>query len=211
MKKTTSQKILDMLNEAKFATMKKSINKLTGSDKMPIATTGVTNQDITDIPNEWKAVVKKAIDLRAFTLNWHSEKVSEIPDIVFDRLSEVADSIEMVDLSDQLFSEIPEGIKQFKNVVKLYLHHNKIKALSPFVFNFKRLETLHISHNLISEIPSSIGKLENLKFIEMQKNKITELPDELSKLKKLVEISYDGKLISHLPITNPNVYINNGI
>jgi len=202
MKKTTSQRILDILNEAKYATLHSKHRFQDQRDVMPIVNSVINNQHVTDVPEEWKIAVKVALDTGTLMLN--NKNVSEIPDIVFDKLSVVANAINTVNLSHNSFNEIPERIKEFKNIEKLFLQHNKIKVLSQFVFNFKKLTTLYISNNDLTEIPSGIGELENLKFLEMKKNKITKLPTELSKLKKLIEITYDGRLISHLPIANPN-------
>ncbi|QXP53092.1 leucine-rich repeat domain-containing protein [Cellulophaga sp. HaHa_2_1] len=107
--------------------------------------------------------------------------------------------ITSLDLSNSNLAEVPEIIKDFKNLKVLKLSKNSISKLPNWIGSLKHLETLEIELNKLEGLPEDIGKLSKLETIWLSNNNIKELPDSFCDLKSLTTLSIENNELSHLP------------
>ena len=77
-----------------------------------------------------------------------SENLNTFPDAIFD----LADSLEILDLSNNHLSQLPDDL-----------------------YRLKKLRIVFCSNNRFTELPSVLGKCENLEMIGFKTNQITIL------------------------------------
>lgn len=105
-------------------------------------------------------------------------------DTTFDILSSNR-SIQSLDLSDNLFPNIPTSIRQFKNVKALWLDGNRLKEIPKEVKQLPKLEKLIIWDNLITEIHLDSTDFPALEHIELVWNYIQDFPTDFQHIKTL--------------------------
>jgi len=95
--------------------------------------------------------------------------------------------LRILNLSDSLFTELPEAIFEIKSLIELRLTGLPISKLDKRVKELKNLEYLSLSSTKIVELPAEICELKSLS--KLESSKLTSpLPDnfgELSSLKSL--------------------------
>lgn len=74
-----------------------------------------------------------------------------------------------------------------------------IRALSNSLFNYMFLEKLYLNHNKLKAVPSSIGQLRKLGHLDLSGNEITELPEEIGMLSNLKKLYLFDNNIRSLP------------
>ena len=77
-----------------------------------------------------------------------------------------------VDLSQNLFTKIPEGILSLTNLKRLNLGSNEIDEVSPDIEKWAHLETLILSRNKIKSLPPGLCKLLKLKKLYLCDNQL---------------------------------------
>ena len=126
-------------------------------------------------------------------------KLDQVP----DALTKMTD-IEVLDLSDNELAELPEGLKNLKQLTTLVLSGNKLEELPRIVCQLKTLKTLEAAYNTISRLPDSISNLHQLTTLNMSYNELEEIPEELCQLKKLTTLDITSNPIKRIAteITN---------
>ncbi|WP_158978541.1 leucine-rich repeat domain-containing protein [Cellulophaga sp. L1A9] len=107
--------------------------------------------------------------------------------------------ITSLDLSNSNLAEVPEIIKDFKNLKVLKLSNNSISKLPNWIGSLNHLETLEIELNNLEGLPEDIGKLSKLKTIWLSGNNIKVLPDSFCDLISLTTLSIENNELTHLP------------
>ncbi|XP_037930442.1 plant intracellular Ras-group-related LRR protein 7-like, partial [Teleopsis dalmanni] len=90
----------------------------------------------------------------------------------------------ILNLSKHSLKEVPEMIREYSFLVKLYLHVNEISTL-PSISNLTNLKILTLDFNQLQEFPVAVCSLENLRFLNISHNNIEEIPKEIGELKFL--------------------------
>ncbi|KAJ5136279.1 Glucose-repressible alcohol dehydrogenase transcriptional effector [Penicillium atrosanguineum] len=75
---------------------------------------------------------------------------------------------------------------------KLYLNHNKLKALPSTIGQLRKLTHLDLSGNELTELPEEIGMLSHLKKLYLFDNNIRNLPYEMGYLYRLETLGIEG-------------------
>lgn len=109
------------------------------------------------------------------------------------------DSVFKLDLSKQKRKEVPEQIRQFKNLQVLKLSKNNLTEIPEWIGEFKNLQVLDLSYNKLKAIPSGIGNCRQLVFLGLNRNLIETLPREIGNLKALEVIEMWDNEVQYLP------------
>ncbi len=133
--------------------------------------------------------------LKNFTMN--NNVLETIPhEISFLR------SVTLIELSNNQLVEIPDdALQDMHSLERLYLHHNKLKAI-PNLRNCLNLKELHIGFNFVEEFTAeNIENLPNVTTLDLRDNKIPLLPDEIINLQGLERLDVSNNDLSTLPFT----------
>jgi hypothetical protein len=127
-------------------------------------------------------------------------------------------SLEILFLSDNKFTKVPDLIKKLKklrvlsmkgnlltelttenlpvsSLVWLILTNNRIAKINADIKDLKLLRKLMLSHNNLSEIPIELGECKDLELVRLSDNNLEKLPTDLLLLPKLGWISVAGNPI----------------
>ncbi|KAK7208006.1 hypothetical protein BZA70DRAFT_272711 [Myxozyma melibiosi] len=101
----------------------------------------------------------------------------------------VEESQEIIDLSDLGLTEIPQEIKDLKDLVTMNAKDGTLGS---------RIQ-LFLGRNRIAKVPSFLFGLENLTVLILRTNKLTYLPPAIERLKNLVELGLNGNRLEYFP------------
>lgn len=136
-------------------------------------------------------------------------------------LFELADTLEILDLSNnQLshlpnnfgdfkklkiaffsennFTEFPEVLSQCPNLTMIGFKSNQINTISERAFP-EHLQWLILTNNQINHLPKSIGKYSRLQKVALAGNQLKELPNEMANCKNLELLRISANQLSQFP------------
>lgn len=144
------------------------------------------------------------------------ENLSEFPNKIFD----LADSLEILDLSNNklttipnlekltklkiaffsynLFTELPNAFKGCKNLYMLGLKGNKIEFIEEDILPLS-ISWLILTDNKIKKLPNSIGDLTKLQKFPLAGNRLTTLPYTMQKCKNLELLRLSANNLEEIP------------
>ncbi|XP_034947949.1 leucine-rich repeat-containing protein 57 [Chelonus insularis] len=128
-------------------------------------------------------------------LNISNRKMMEIP----ANMKMLAPMLRTLDLSQNLFKEIPDEIGIYVILKQLNLSHNKLSALPEAMGALVKLEILNASCNQISRLPDSLSKLTHLKQVNLSDNQIAEFPLMFCGLKHLDVLDISKNKLTCVP------------
>ena len=145
-----------------------------------------------------------------------SENLTTFPEKIFD----LAESLEILDLSNNqlasipnleklthlkiaffsynLFTEIPSAFKECKNLYMLGLKGNQIELFDEGILPFS-VSWLILTDNKLTRLPQSIGDLTKLQKFPLAGNQLTALPDTMQKCKNLELLRLSANNLTHIP------------
>lgn len=103
-----------------------------------------------------------------------------------------------LDFGGQGLRAIASSLFNYNFLEKLYLNHNKLKALPPAIGQMRKLTHLDLSGNDLTEIPEEIGMLSNLKTLLLFDNNIRTLPYEMGYLYRLDTLGIEGNPLNEV-------------
>jgi hypothetical protein len=120
---------------------------------------------------------------------------------------ELADSLEILDLSNNKLSQLPDDLDRLQKMRILFLSNNQFDAIPEVLASCPKLEMISfkssglkqvgenvlpidtrwliLTDNAISKLPDSMGKLHRLQKLALAGNQLTELPESMSACKNL--------------------------
>ncbi|CAH1254418.1 LRRK1 [Branchiostoma lanceolatum] len=109
------------------------------------------------------------------------------------------EKLKVLDLSHNQLPELPDAIKNIKDLSRLILNHNKVKLL-PNPWGCP-LEILDASHNLLRTLPASLEFFwsDTLKYLVLNNNKLDEIRWEVCRLKSLTELNVSRNRLEKFP------------
>jgi len=107
------------------------------------------------------------------------------------------DSVFILTLMDDI-SELPEEIKELKNLKSLSIYDNEIKQLPEYLPEIGLIE-LNLSKNGLTSIPEVIFKCLTLKKIDLHSNELKEIDPRFFNLQHLEEMDLGGNSLSKIP------------
>ena len=143
--------------------------------------------------------------------------LTHFPKEIFD----LADSLEVLDLSHNQLSSLPDNLPQLYNLKVIFLTNNQFEVvpevlarcprLSMISFKSNHLTTLSatalppqtrwliLTNNQLTTLPGSLGKLSKLQKLMLTGNRLQTLPEELSACLNLELIRIAANQLSALP------------
>ncbi|KAG8536770.1 hypothetical protein GDO81_025710 [Engystomops pustulosus] len=89
--------------------------------------------------------------------------------------------LERLDLGNNEFSELPEGVEQIQNLKELWIDNNSLQTMSGSIGKLKQLIYLDMSKNRIESIDMEVSGCESLEDLLLSSNLLQHLPDSLGK------------------------------
>lgn len=145
-----------------------------------------------------------------------SENLSVFPEEIFD----LADTLEILDLSNNLLSSLPEDISRLTNLKIAFFSNNRFTAVPSFKgckhlymvgFKSNQIETfeeevlpdtiswLILTDNRLKSLPNSIGKLHKLQKCALAGNRLETLPDEMAMCRNLELLRLSANNLQAIP------------
>ncbi len=97
------------------------------------------------------------------------------------------------------WKELPESIREFKQLQKLWLFGCRLHSLPDWLSELSDMRELHLGHNQLADVPSSLGRCEKLATLLLNYNQLTDLPASLGRLRNLEVLVLDGNRLTNLP------------
>ncbi|KAJ5631106.1 uncharacterized protein N7484_011206 [Penicillium longicatenatum] len=103
-----------------------------------------------------------------------------------------------IDFGGQGLRAISTSLFGYEFLEKIYLNHNKLKALPSAIGQLRKLTHLDLSGNELTELPEEIGMLTNLKKLYLFDNNIRTLPYEMGYLYRLETLGIEGNPLNEV-------------
>ncbi len=110
----------------------------------------------------------------------------------------LADSLEVLDLSNNKLNSLPNELKQLKKLKIFFASNNDFESLPEVLGECPQLEMVGFKSNKISHIPEK-ALPSRLRWLILTENKITELPDSIGERARLQKLALAGNRLKHLP------------
>lgn len=123
-----------------------------------------------------------------------SENLSSFP---LEILS-LADSLEILDLSNNQLTSIPDEIKQLKKLKILFASNNQFETLPASLGQCENLEMIGFKTNKIKQVPAE-SLPAKLRWLILTDNQITSLPNTLGQCSRMQKLALAGNQITELP------------
>ena len=136
----------------------------------------------------------KAGKLKGITQLKISENLSSFPLEIFD----LAETLEVLDLSHNLLTDIPEGISCLKKLKIAFFSFNRLKSVPSSLMSCNKLYMLGLKANQIETFDEDILPL-SISWLILTDNRLKTLPRSIGKLSKLQKFPLAGNQLSHLP------------
>jgi hypothetical protein len=124
--------------------------------------------------------------------------LTEFPMEILD----LADSLELLVLSNNRLSELPEAFSQLKKLKIVFFNQNSFETFPTVLAHCPQLSMISFKSNQLKEIPtgSLSGSLApNLRWLILTDNQLTALPTEMGGLTRLQKLMLAGNALQALP------------
>ena len=122
-----------------------------------------------------------------------SENLTSFPEEIF----ELADTLEILDLSNNILSSLPEEINRLTKLKIAFFSNNRFISVPSFK-GCENLTMLGFKSNIIEEFDEDILPL-SIRWLILTDNKLTKLPRSIGKLDQLQKFPLAGNQIEKLP------------
>lgn len=123
-----------------------------------------------------------------------SEQLTELPREILT----LSDSLEILDVSNNLLCELPEWLTELPKLKIVFASNNRFTRLPPVLGQCKQLEMVGFKSNQIVRVAE--GSLpEQLRWLILTDNQIEQLPESLGYRPRLQKLALAGNKIRALP------------
>lgn len=123
-----------------------------------------------------------------------TENLTQFPTEIFD----LADSLEILDLSNNQLNELPQDLGRLHQLKILFCSNNQFTCLPDMLSSCPQLEMIGFKSNQIVEVPATSLPLKT-RWLILTDNKISQLPEKLGELKRLEKLALAGNKLTQLP------------
>ena len=128
-----------------------------------------------------------------------SEALAEFPREIF----QLADSLEILNLSDNALSELPPDLHRLKHLRVLFCSNNRFTELPTSLGECQQLSMVVFKTNRIEQIPAA-ALPPNLRWLTLTDNRIETLPEALGECRDLQKLLLAGNRLRNLPSSLAN-------
>jgi len=158
--------------------------------------TGLKKLDVNDVDSTYLQQITSELKNLEY-LGLHGT-ITEIP----ESIKELKNLLKL-DLSYNDISKLPDDMSVLENIVYLDLTINEIVEIPETIKQLNNLETFKISSkygsSTLNEIPENLKYLENLKELEITNENIKEIPDYIKEFKNLKYLDLSDNYITEIP------------
>ena len=123
-----------------------------------------------------------------------SEELTEIPEEVF----QLADTLEVLDLSGNKLTTLPETFSSLKKLRILFLSNNDFSIFPDILSSLSNLDIVGFKANKIEKIAEK-SIPTSLRWLILTDNRIEKLPASIGDCKKLQKVMLAGNRLTYLP------------
>ncbi len=118
-------------------------------------------------------------------------------------LFELADTLEILDLSNNQLSHLPDNFGEFKNLKIAFFSENNFSVFPEVLSQCPKLTMIGFKSNQINTI-SERAFPEHLQWLILTNNQINRLPKSIGKCSRLQKVALAGNQLQDLPIEMAN-------
>ena len=126
-------------------------------------------------------------------------ELREFPKEIFD----LVDTLEILDLSFNKLSQLPENFSDFKKLKIAFFSDNDFTIFPEVLAKCPSLTMIGFKSNNINHIPENTFPID-LQWLILTNNCITEIPKSIGNCHKLQKVAFSGNQIKALPIEMAN-------
>jgi hypothetical protein len=123
-----------------------------------------------------------------------SENLTSFPSEILS----LADTLEILDLSNNQLSALPNSLKQLKKLKIIFASNNHFETLPESLGQCESLEMVGFKSNKIRLVPAE-SLPTKLRWLILTDNKLTRLPDTLGERPRLQKLALAGNQLTQLP------------
>lgn len=110
----------------------------------------------------------------------------------------LADSLEILDLSNNNLSDLPDDLHRLKQLKILFCANNQFKHVPECLAQCDKLDTIGFKHNQI-EVVSETCLPKHTRWLILTDNRLTSLPNSIGDLHRLEKLALAGNALTVLP------------
>lgn len=123
-----------------------------------------------------------------------SANLTEFPKEVFD----LADSLEILDLSNNQLTALPDALETLVNMRILFLSNNDFEQIPAVLARCPKLEMISFKANRLTSVGEGVLPIDT-RWLILTDNKIEKLPESMGQLHRLQKLALAGNRLQELP------------
>ena len=120
--------------------------------------------------------------------------LTELPKEIFD----LADCLEILDLSNNQLTDLPDELETLVNMRILFLSNNHFEHIPAVLARCPKLEMISFKSNRLAAVDDDVLPI-NTRWLILTDNGIKRLPDSMGKLHRLQKLALAGNNLQTLP------------